>query len=59
VGITDQGMKRARGERPRVLLCLMLAHTRQINDGQTETEYSVMWIERLRLLSRTINKKFK
>jgi hypothetical protein len=58
VGITDQAVKRARGERPRVPLCLTLARAGQINDSPTETEYFVVWIERLRLLSRTINKNY-
>ena len=52
----DQGLTRARGESHRVPLCFSLARTGQINGSTTETEYSVMRIEPLRLLSRTINK---
>jgi len=56
VGSQTMDLTRARGEWPRVPLCFPLARTGQINGSQTETEYSVIRIERLRLLSRTINK---
>jgi len=49
-------LTRASGERPRMPLCFTLARTGQINGSPTEIEYSVIRIERLRVLSRTINK---